>query len=70
VQADHTNNLIRLINVTSGVVVSLAGQLGVSSPFSDGSGSLATFSNPAGVSFNGAGTFAVIVSCLVHGLSG
>jgi hypothetical protein len=60
-QADSGNHLIRAVNVTSGAVTTLAGRQGVSTPFSDGIGTGATFNNAQGVSIDGTGAFAVVV---------
>jgi hypothetical protein len=60
-QADQNNHLIRAIVVASGVVTTLAGRQGVTSPFTDGIGSVATFNFPSGISVDGLGTVALVV---------
>jgi hypothetical protein len=62
-QADRNNFLIRAINVNSGEVTTIAGQQGVSMPYSDGVGQEATFSLPNGVALNSEGTLVFVVSC-------
>jgi hypothetical protein len=69
VQADSANQLIRVINITSGAVTTLAGRKGVSPPMSDGVGTAATFAGPYGVALNGAGTVAIVVGCRLRGCS-
>lgn len=59
---DATNNAVRRIDLATNIVTTLAG-----SPFqapgnADGFSVLASFSNPAGISVNSAGTIAIIVS--------
>jgi hypothetical protein len=56
--------------VTSGTVSTLAGRFGVSAPFQDGTGSVATFYCPTGVAMDARGVFAVVVSAQrgVHGM--
>jgi hypothetical protein len=63
-QADTYNHLIRAIEVSSGLVTTLAGQT-LSDPFSDGFGTVATFNKPWGIAINPAGTFALVVSILL-----
>lgn len=63
VVADTYNHLIRRITISSGAVVTLAGQGGVKG-ISNGLGTVATFFNPFGISFlDAAGGVAVVVSC-------
>ena len=57
-QADMNNHLIRLLVLSSGVVSTLAGQVG--SPGST-NGTDARFNNPTGIALDAAGTFAVVV---------
>lgn len=71
VVADTYNHLIRRITISSGAVVTLAGQGGVTG-ISNGLGTVATFYNPFGISYlDAAGGVAVVVSCraslCVHG---
>jgi hypothetical protein len=62
-QADHDNQMIRYIDLSSGAVTSLVGCQGVSAPFSDGVGTGATFNFPYGLAINATDTnFALVVS--------
>jgi hypothetical protein len=61
-QTEFYNHIIRAIDVTTGTVRTLAGRLGVVSPFSDGVGSAATFAGPHGVALDSSGTLALVVS--------
>jgi hypothetical protein len=61
-QGDYLDHVVRAINVSSGLVTTLAGRVGVPSPFADGTGSQASFFNPLGVTINSAGSFALVVS--------
>jgi mucin-19 len=65
-QADSSNRLIRAVNLTTGIVWTLAGRRGVVA-YADGIGSNASFRSPWGVAVNGAGTF-VLVSEISHNL--
>ena len=59
------NSLVRLVNVTTGLVSTLAGNRngGQANPgHADGVGTLASFNSPTGIAVDGAGTFAVVVS--------
>jgi hypothetical protein len=56
------NSLIRAIVVSTGAVRTLAGQRGVTSPFSEGVGSTATFNYPKSIALHSSGAFALIVS--------
>lgn len=58
-QADSGNHIIRLINVTSHNVSTLAGSPGVAT-FANGLLSLAAFSSPKGVAFDGFGNVLVV----------
>ena len=63
---DQSNNLLRRINLTSTFVSTVAGSL-VGIPNSnyghaDGTGTIASFNNPAGVAMDASSKFAVIVS--------
>jgi hypothetical protein len=60
-QAEY-GHIIRLVNLTSRAVTTLAGREGVSVPFLDGVGTSATFNFPAGITLNSAGTLALVVS--------
>lgn len=61
-QADETNHAIRRINLTSGLVVTIAGSPTRSRGFSDGAGTGALFALPWGIAMDGSATFAVVVS--------
>ncbi|MBW3672328.1 MAG: hypothetical protein KY432_11735, partial [Acidobacteria bacterium] len=56
--ADSRNHLIRAIS-SGGEVSTVAGQAGIAGPFSDGTGSEATFNSPAGVAVDGSGNILV-----------
>jgi hypothetical protein len=60
-QSDTDNFLIRAINVSSGAVVHVAGQLGSPIPFSNGIGTTATFNKPYGIAVSGDGTIILVV---------
>lgn len=61
-QSDSANHLLRLVNLTSGLVSTLAGGLGgVSSGHADGVGTAASFNNPNGVAVNNPGNYLVVV---------
>lgn len=73
-KTDYYIHLVRLINLTSGTVTTIAGN--VSGAFgvnnyghADGVGTLASLFHPHGVAIDAAGTFVVVVRVLV-GLSG
>ena len=59
-QGDYTNHLIRLLVLSSGVVSTLAGQVG-STGSTNGIGTNARFNWPLGIALDAAGTFAVVV---------
>lgn len=59
-QADRSSHLVRLITVSSGAVVTLAGTPGVSGS-ADGVGTAAAFNDPTGVAIDAAGSFVLIV---------
>lgn len=61
VVADSNNHLVRLVTISSGAVVTLAGQGGVSGT-SDGIGTSSRFNSPFGATLDAAGSFALIVS--------
>jgi DNA-binding beta-propeller fold protein YncE len=61
VQADCGNHLIRLIDVSSATVTTLAGNAGITG-YEDGVGSAASFNWPNNVAVNDAGTVAIVVS--------
>ena len=58
--SDNQNSNIRKIDLTTGEVTTLAGQLGISA-FADGIGTLAEFNAPFGVALTGSGSFALVV---------
>ena len=60
-KADYGNHLIRRIDLTSGLVSTLAGTSGVTGS-SNGLGTAAAFNNPLYVSMDAAGTFTLVVS--------
>ena len=60
-QGDFKNYVVRMLNVSSRTVTTLAGGTGVSGS-ADGVKSTARFTSPVGVSLNALGTFAVVVS--------
>ena len=57
--ADMGNQLIRLVNVSSGVVSTLAGQQGVQSSVDDANPLAATFANPQAVEYDSGGNLYV-----------
>lgn len=57
-QADGLGDRIRMIDLATAVVTTLAGS---AVGYADGQGTLALFSNPSGISIDDAGTFAVVV---------
>jgi hypothetical protein len=59
-QGDRSNHLIRLLVISSGVVSTLAGQVG-SAGSTNGIGTNAMFYSPWHIALNAAGTFAVVV---------
>lgn len=65
-QTDQFNHLLRRVNLTSGLVTTVAGSLsGIPSTnfgFADGIGTAARFYIPVDVAVYGAGSFAVVVS--------
>ena len=67
-QADWYNHAMRLVDVSTGLVTTLAGNYLISGgpPYnyghSDGVGAAASFYYPTGVSLNSAGTLAIVVS--------
>lgn len=66
-QADKLNHLIRQIAVSTGTVTTLAGRQGVSAPFSDGIGTVATFAKPNGIATNSDGSIFIVVSVAHRG---
>ena len=68
-QADSGNNLLRLVNLTTGTVTTLAGNP-ATAPYpgnyghADGAGTVASFFYPYAVAMDSAGTFAIVV-CLM-----
>ena len=67
IQADFNNNVLRRVNLTNGLVTTVAGNYALNGGppnnygYADGVGALASFWSPAGVSVNGAVTIAVVV---------
>ena len=59
-QGDLENHLIRRIDTSSGAVITLAGQAGISG-VSDGVGTAATFNWPGGVAMDAAGSVVIVV---------
>jgi len=58
--ADSGNNVIRRLQISSGAVTTIAGNVTVSPPgFADGTGTAANFSNPLGICYDGAGNLYV-----------
>ena len=71
-QADYYNHLLRRVNVTSGLVTTLAGSLAGTVGLdnyghADGVGAAASFYRPLGVAMDGAGTFVVVVRSTMGG---
>jgi len=65
-QTEYGNHLLRLVNLSSGLVTTLAGSLSgtVGSDnkgYADGQGTAASFYNPTGVAVDSAATFVVVV---------
>lgn len=60
-QAEFYNHAIRLVDVASGLVTTLAGSPSQTSGHADGVGAAASFYNPRGVAMDAAGTFVVVV---------
>lgn len=66
-QADSDNNLLRRVNLASGVVTTLAGNAaqGGGPPYNygyaDGVGTIATFNNPSAVVVDAVGALAIVV---------
>lgn len=58
-------SLIRRVNLTTGLVTTVAGKNGVVG-FVDGQGSAAAFDRPYAISMDGAGSFALIVCWAIH----
>ena len=56
---DKSNNLIRKIDASTAEVTTVAGQTGISSPFSNGIGTNATFYDPGCIAVDGTGTIYV-----------
>lgn len=65
-QADESNHALRRINLTSGLVTTVAGRFTLSPPYnygnSDGVGSAVSFYFNVGVAIDAAETFTVVVS--------
>ena len=62
-QADCGNNVVRYIMLSTGLVSTLAGTVGVTGAV-NGLGTSALFNNPLGVAMDVAGTFALVVSSI------
>ena len=62
-QADCSNQLVRHIVISSGLVSTLAGTSGTSGS-ANGLGTAASFSSPTHAVMDAAGTFAIVVSCV------
>lgn len=61
-QADNSNNLLRRVNLTNGLVTTLAGGLGGTAyGFANGTGTAAAFHGPSGVAIDAAGSIAIVV---------
>ena len=58
-QADSNNHLLRRVNLTSGLVTTLAGN--ATRGRADGVGTAATFYSPGGVAVDAAGSTAIVV---------
>lgn len=58
-QVDHGNHLIRRVNLSSGLVNRVAGNM--TEGYADGAGSLAMFDYPIGIAINADATFAIVV---------
>lgn len=69
-QADQSNHVLRRVNLTNGLVTTLAGSVtgfpSSSYGHSDGVGTAASFCMPAYVAIDGAGTLAVVVSLMMR----
>jgi len=63
VQTDAQNNILRIIDLASGIITTLAGRASVTG-FANGIATAATFNYPNGVSLTGIGT-AIVVRCRV-----
>lgn len=65
---DQYNNILRRVNLSSGLVTTLAGRTSGTvgsnnNGYADGVGTAAAFHKPTGIIVDGAMTFAVIVRC-------
>lgn len=60
-QTDAGNNLLRRVNLTSGLVTTLAGSNIQTNGYTNGAGASASFYAPSGIAVDGAGTFAIVV---------
>lgn len=65
-QADKGNHIVRSINLTTSVVLTIAGRATVRN-VADGYGTSAFFSNPSGVMLDAGASFAMIVRACVLG---
>lgn len=60
-QADSSNNLLRRIELMSGLVTTVAGSPTQATGYADGAGTTATFNFPVGIAIDAMLTFAVVV---------
>lgn len=71
VQTDWSNNALRRVNLSSGLVTTLAGNYALSTGppnnfgNADGVGNASSFYNPTGIAMDAAGTVAIIVRGLM-----
>ena len=65
-QADQLNCLVRILNVTTGAVKTVAGIPGIAG-FTDGVGTAAGFNVPQGIAVDETGAFALVVSISFKG---
>ena len=68
IQADTNSHIIRRIDISSGLVATLAGTSGMTG-YIDGPGTVALFRSPMGVAIGANGTFALVVSTQEHEMS-
>lgn len=68
-QAEYDNCLLRRVNLSSGLVVTLAGNVcNASKRYADGVGTAASFYVPKGVAMDSAGSVAAVVSLKAIGV--
>lgn len=65
-QADTGNHLLRRLNISQGLVTTIAGDLSNNYGYADGQGRAASFYDPYDVAMDAAGTFVVVVSGVVQ----